>query len=170
MNSRSKGKRGELELSAVLREFGWDARRGQQRSGLDQADVIDGPPGWHLECKRVENLNVWKAFEQAQRDCPDGSQPLVAMRRNRSPWLAVIDLRVLLALLAGVELDPESPADSGVADAESPRQRQPRRLSRKAGDAPAKDALPGHPERAGDRAARMPVLRQEPTEDNCPSW
>jgi len=101
MNSRQKGARGERELAQVLSEFGWPARRGQQRSGVDQADVIDGPPGVHFECKRVETLNVWSAYEQACRDAPAEHMPVVAMRRNKSPWLAVVDLRVFLRLLGG---------------------------------------------------------------------
>lgn len=101
MNSRQKGARGERELAGVLAEFGWPARRGQQRSGVDQADVIDGPPGIHFECKRVESLNVWAAYAQAQRDAPNDHTPVVAMRRNKSPWLAVVDLRTLLRLLGG---------------------------------------------------------------------
>lgn len=110
MNSRSKGKRGELELRNVMREEGFaGTRRGQQFSGLGQADVVGGPKGWHFECKRVESLNVWKAFEQAVRDAKPGQVPVVAMKRNRGTWLAVVDLRVLLRAislleLAGVEL------------------------------------------------------------------
>jgi Holliday junction resolvase len=33
MNSRAKGKRGELEIAKVLRENGYDAHRGQQYKG-----------------------------------------------------------------------------------------------------------------------------------------
>lgn len=100
VNGRAKGKTGELEFKDLLREHGWaDARRGQQRSGVDQADVIGGPPGVHFEVKRVEALNVWAAFEQAERDAPAGTTPVVAMRRNRSRWLAVLPIEVLLELL-----------------------------------------------------------------------
>lgn len=99
-NSRAKGKTGELEFKELLREAGWpNARRGQQRAGVDQADVIDGPPGVHFEVKRVENLNVWAAHEQATRDAPAGHTPIVAMRRNRSSWLAVLPMHELLQLL-----------------------------------------------------------------------
>lgn len=105
VNSRSKGSAGEREFAAVLRESGWpQARRGQQRSGLDQADVVDGPDGCHFEVKRVERLNVWSAYEQATRDAGPGEQPIVAMRRNRSPWLAVVDLGRLLEMLREREL------------------------------------------------------------------
>lgn len=104
MNSRQKGARGERELAAFLASFGWsNARRGQQRSGVDQADVIDGPPGVHFECKRVQNLNFWAAHEQATADAPPGVLPVVAARRNNGQWLALLPLDALLRLLGGVE-------------------------------------------------------------------
>lgn len=109
LNSRAKGKVGELELSKVLGEFGWPARRGQQRSGVDQADVIDGPPGWHFEVKRTEKIQLWKAVEQANRDAPAGEVPVVVTRRNRSPWLAVVDLRTLLRLVRAAAGEPFAP-------------------------------------------------------------
>lgn len=106
--AKRRGKVGERELAELLRRWGYEARRGQQRSGLDQADVV-GLPGWHIECKRVEALNVWEAFGQATRDAQaaqdrSGSPvaPLVAARRDRSPWLAVVRLDDFLALLAAV--------------------------------------------------------------------
>lgn len=109
INSRSKGANGERELAGVLSEFGFAARRGQQRSGVDSADVIDGPPGWHIEVKRVERLNLWQAFAQAQRDAPNGETPLVAARRNHGPWLAIVDLRVLLGMIAGRSANAKAP-------------------------------------------------------------
>lgn len=99
INSRQKGAAGERELAEFLRQHGYpQCRRGQQRSGADQADIIDGPPGVHFECKRVESLNVWKAFQQAERDA-QGAIPVVATRRSRSGWLAILELPTLLALL-----------------------------------------------------------------------
>lgn len=104
--STSTGSCGERELAGFLRERGWRAaKRGQQRSGLEQADVVDGPAGVHFEVKRVEKLNVWAAYEQAQRDAELSEEPVVAMRRNRSPWLAVVDLGVFLALLRAADRD-----------------------------------------------------------------
>lgn len=35
MNSRNKGKNGELELASILREYGYNARRGQQYCGAN---------------------------------------------------------------------------------------------------------------------------------------
>ena len=103
-NSRAKGKVGELEIAGILRDAGWPgARRGQQRSGVDQADVIDGPAGVHLEVKRTEALQLWPALAQATRDAPAGSVPVVVHRRSRSGWIAVLDLSALLALLRELE-------------------------------------------------------------------
>lgn len=57
MNSRDKGKRGERELAAILKEYGYnEARRGQQYCGADgSADVI-GLPG--IERERREGKPI----------------------------------------------------------------------------------------------------------------
>ena len=92
MNSRQKGKRGELELSHLLRQYGYDTRWGQQYNGADgSADVI-GIPGVHIECKRVERLNIGEAVQQAQRDARPGETPAVFHRKNREPWLVTMPL------------------------------------------------------------------------------
>ncbi len=68
MNSREKGARGERELAAYLREYGYEARRGQQFSGANGDADVEGLPGIHIECKRVEKtaINDWLA--QAEGD------------------------------------------------------------------------------------------------------
>lgn len=106
INSRAKGASAERELAAVFRAAGFPgAVRGQQRSGLEQADVVGGPPGFHFEVKRVEQLRVWQAYSQAVRDAP-GTVPVVATRRNGSRWLAVLSLDALLGLIsAAIERD-----------------------------------------------------------------
>ena len=98
MNSREKGKRGELELAAVLREHGFDdARRGQQYSGGGDSPDVVGVPKVHLECKRVEALALYPAYFQACRDAAPGNVPVVAHRKNGTakhplPWLAILSL------------------------------------------------------------------------------
>ena len=68
MNSRNKGKAGELELSKVLKAYGYDTRRGQQYCGANgDADVV-GLPHIHIECKRVERLSLYDAMAQAKAD------------------------------------------------------------------------------------------------------
>ena len=86
MNSREKGKRGERELASILRELGYDTRRGQQFSGANgDADVV-GLPGIHIEVKRVEHLNIDDAMDQSTRDARDGETPIVAHRKNNTRW------------------------------------------------------------------------------------
>lgn len=89
---REKGKRGERELAGILRNYGYDTRRGQQFCGADgSADVI-GLPGIHIECKRVEKLNLLDAMEQSKEDARPGEFPAVFHRRDRTEWLATMRL------------------------------------------------------------------------------
>ena len=98
MNSRDKGKRGERELAAALRAQGYSARRGQQYCGTSgDADVV-GLPGVHIECKRVERLNLDAAIAQAVRDARPGEMPVVMHRRSRKPWLVTVGLEDFLTL------------------------------------------------------------------------
>ena len=104
-NSRRKGKEGELELSRLLRAEGFEARRGQQYSGANgDADVI-GLPGIHIECKRVENLNIYDAIEQAVRDAGEHELPAVFHRRNNRKWLVTMPIEAWLTLYRGVDFD-----------------------------------------------------------------
>lgn len=86
MNSRQKGAAGERELSRILRECGYNTRRGQQYSGANgDADVV-GLPGVHIECKRVEKLNISEAMNQSIKDARPDEMPAVFHRKNREPW------------------------------------------------------------------------------------
>ena len=104
INSRQKGKTGELELARKLKEYGYDeAKRSVQYNGKDgQADVI-GLPHIHIECKRVEKLNLYDAMEQAKRDAKNGDKPTVFHRKNRCNWLVTMDLDDFMTLYKGYE-------------------------------------------------------------------
>ena len=104
VNSRRKGAAGEREFAALLRQSGWpEAKRGQQRTGLEQADVVDGPPGCHWEVKRVQRLQLRKALDQAIRDSPKGCVPIVAHRANGEEWQATLEMSAFLGLLTFLE-------------------------------------------------------------------
>jgi Holliday junction resolvase len=100
VNSRNKGKRGELELAAFLREHGFpDARRGQQfRGGADSPDVV-GLPGIHIEVKRVESGQLYTWLDQSIWDAGKGEIPVVAHRRNDREWVAILLLQDFLKLV-----------------------------------------------------------------------
>ena len=103
MNSRNKGAAGERELARVLRGYGYDARRGQQYSGLIGDPDLLGLPGIHIECKRVERLNLLDAMAQAKRDARQGEAPAVFHRRNRAEWLVTMRLEDWIALYREAE-------------------------------------------------------------------
>lgn len=89
-NSRRKGANGEREAAKLLREYGYDARRGQQFAGINgDADVV-GLPGIHLEVKRVEKLNIENAIDQSIRDAREDEKPAVLHRKNRRKWLVTM--------------------------------------------------------------------------------
>lgn len=92
MNSRSKGARGERELAELLRKYGFNARRGQQYSGANGDADVEGVDGIHIECKRVEKLDVNSWLEQSERDAYADSLkrgykviPTVFHRQNFDP-------------------------------------------------------------------------------------
>lgn len=92
MNSRAKGAAGERELSHELEKYGYKTRRGQQFCGANgDADVV-GVPGLHIECKRVERLNIYDAIKQALNDAREGETPVVMHRKNRQKWLVTLSL------------------------------------------------------------------------------
>lgn len=88
-------------LRDVLRRAGWPAtERGQQRhGGPDSPDVRGGPEGYHFECKFVETLRLREALRQATSEAPRGVAPVVAWKRARGPWVAVLLLEDLLELV-----------------------------------------------------------------------
>lgn len=93
MNSNRKGKEGERELANLLRDkYGYKSRRGQQFCGSNgDADVV-GLPDIHIECKRVEKLNIYEAVEQSINDAREGEIPTVMHRKNHKDWLVTMTM------------------------------------------------------------------------------
>ena len=91
INSRKKGASGERELANKLKDYGYKTRRGQQFSGLEGEDVV-GLDYIHIECKRVERLNLEDAMLQAKRDAKQGQMPTVFHRKNNQKWLVTMEL------------------------------------------------------------------------------
>lgn len=85
INSRAKGAKGERELANKLKEYGYNCRRGQQFSGLEGEDVV-GLDYIHIECKRVEKLNINEALKQAKKDAKNNQMPAVFHRKNGEKW------------------------------------------------------------------------------------
>lgn len=97
-NGKRKGADGELELSHVLNDYGYHTRRGQQYCGANgDADVV-GLPGIHIECKRVEALNLEKAYIQSKSEAKEGLIPVVMHRKNRQKWMVTLSLEDFMEL------------------------------------------------------------------------
>ena len=101
MNSKRKGTEGERELAKLLQGYGYDTHRGQQfAGGFDSPDVY-GLPGIHIECKRVERLNIAEAMEQSIRDSEGKAVPAVFHRKNRGRWMVTVLLDDFMKLYGG---------------------------------------------------------------------
>jgi hypothetical protein len=99
--SRRRGARGELEVVDILRAHGWTgARRNFESQGQKGGDITGGPADVHWEVKRVEKLQLRKAWAQAVANGRPTDMRAVAHRCNGEPWLVTVELVELLELLA----------------------------------------------------------------------
>ncbi|MDR1478871.1 MAG: hypothetical protein LBJ00_08010, partial [Planctomycetaceae bacterium] len=92
--SKDKGKRGERELAVELnRVLGIFACRGVQYQGSPNSpDIITSLPDIHIECKRAERLQLYKALQQSIIDAGKNKIPIVCHRQNKQPWVVIIRL------------------------------------------------------------------------------
>ena len=105
--SQRKGAAGERELAQILREYGYSCDRGGSLSFGEVPDLT-GLPGVHIECKRAQQQNLYAWLDQARRDADkfhDGL-PAVFWRKNRCPWLVVMDLRDWISFYSGTKKYP----------------------------------------------------------------
>lgn len=111
--SRDKGKRGERDAAALLRELtGQDVRRRVRQHDGD-ADLV-GLAGWSIEVKSYATttpalVRTWwgQAVEQAKRE--GSCAPLLLYRSNRRPWCAVWP--------SWLHLGPDQPTGLSLEDA-----------------------------------------------------
>ena len=101
-SSQRKGRTGERELASLLRGYGFPAEVGEAVS-FGVVPDLTGVPGIHVECKRVERLNLNGAMEQACRDSERFNDGLPALfhRQNRRPWLVTMRLSDWVNLYRG---------------------------------------------------------------------
>lgn len=100
MNSKQKGKRGELQLVEELRTAGYaNARRTAQYCGnTGDAPDITGIDGLHIECKRREQIQDEVFLQQAEKEAKKGLIPIVMYRRSREQWKVCLRLNVFMAI------------------------------------------------------------------------
>jgi len=94
VNSREKGKRGELQAAEALGRLGLDCRRSAQYCGkAGDADLVCDGVNLHFEVKLVERLNPYRFIDQAVTDSrASGKTPVVVMRSSHRPWLVCLRL------------------------------------------------------------------------------
>lgn len=93
VNSREKGARFERKLAAILTDYGFPSRRGQQYCGANgDADVV-GLPGIHIEAKHQERLNIHEWIKQAVRDAKGKELPAVFHKKNGEDILVTMRLK-----------------------------------------------------------------------------
>ena len=90
-SSQRKGRDGERELRDVLQGYGYQVECGDPVSFGSVPDLV-GLPGIHIECKRVEKLNLQDAYDQSKHDAREGEVPTVMHRRNHCEWLVTMRL------------------------------------------------------------------------------
>lgn len=101
---RRKGLEGEREVAAIWRKHGFEVR-GLSGEGDHTVIVPKSLPHapyyrLHSEVKRCETARPWTWYEQASSEAPAGAVPVVAFRRSRLQWLALLSLEDLARLLA----------------------------------------------------------------------
>ena len=96
INSRAKGKRGELAFVHECKKHGYDVRRSQQYCGNtgEAMDVI-GLQGIHCEVKNSKVLRLKEYLEQAKNDAEKAGKdnlPTVFYKIPRGDWVAIMPL------------------------------------------------------------------------------
>lgn len=90
LNSKKKGARFERLLASKFRDYGYEARRGQQYCGSNgDADVV-GLPYIHIEAKHQERMCLYDWMEQAKRDARPGEYPVVFHKKNNADILVTM--------------------------------------------------------------------------------
>ena len=100
VNSRRKGAEGERSLCRKLREYGYEARRGQQFSGANgDPDVVTNMGHIHIECKTTANGHgkTYDWIDQARRDSREGEISAVFHKKvskeyRGNPWLVTLPI------------------------------------------------------------------------------
>lgn len=100
-SSRRKGKVGEREIVKALKAAGFEAahRSAQYCGNTGDAPDVEGLPGIHIEVKRVERLNLRKAYGQAVNDSKkSGDIAALFHRASYQPWMVTLSLEDFLKL------------------------------------------------------------------------
>ena len=104
-SAKAKGRRLQQKVRDLLLETFTELEPDDVRStsmGAGGEDLLLSPAarrkfGFSVECKNVEKLNVWNAYEQAEANCGK-HEPLLVMKKNRKKPLVVVDAEYFIKL------------------------------------------------------------------------
>ena len=104
INSKRKGKMGELNLVKKLKEYGYNCVRTEQYNGKAEDSEADlrGLQGIHIEVKNREKHNIYDYIEQVKRDKNDNEIGTVFIKSNNKEWLCLLTLDDFMRLYKGV--------------------------------------------------------------------
>jgi Holliday junction resolvase len=109
-SAQQKGKRFERKIAKQLSKFfDENVKRTPNSGGLSiKGDIININPdsilsNWEWECKNQERLNIWKALEQAENDCPPRKRPVVVFTKNFKDDYAAIKFGDFMDMLKELE-------------------------------------------------------------------
>lgn len=92
INSRAKGKSGELEVVHILREeLGVEATRNLDQWRDGGSDIL-GLAGWAIEVKRAKTPLLKSWWEQTVRQAGTSKTPVLWYRLDRKHWRVVLPL------------------------------------------------------------------------------
>lgn len=105
-SAKAKGRKLQQMVRDLLLETFTDLEPDDVRStsmGAGGEDLQLSPAArrkfpYSVECKNVEKLNVWGAYEQAEANSGK-HDPLLIMKKNRKNPLVVLDLETFIAIL-----------------------------------------------------------------------
>ena len=103
-SAKAKGRRLQQQFRELLiEELGIHPEDIESRSmGAGGEDLIMARAArekfpYSIECKNVEKLNVWEAYEQAKSNSND-YEPIVIMKKNQKKPLVVVDADFFISL------------------------------------------------------------------------
>ena len=105
-SAKAKGRKLQQMVRDLLLERFTDLEPDDVRStsmGAGGEDLLLSPAArrkfpYSVECKNVEKLNVWNAYDQASANCGK-HEPLLVMKKNHKKPLVVLDLETFVDLL-----------------------------------------------------------------------
>ncbi len=100
---RTKGANGERELVEISRHV-WPSMRRNFMSGAQGGSDFTGTPGYGVEAKFQETTKPWEWYEQAKEAASPTDVAVVAFRRSRSPWMALLSYEDFLGLVEAASL------------------------------------------------------------------